>query len=83
MKVTITTIRVAPGHDGEDGKQQHVGQLVEFALRPARIGNLFQQVQQRRECSHGNLQILLPPHDCPVGGVHLGRSHLTSQSLFE
>jgi len=27
-------IRVAAGHDGEDGEQQHVGQLVESPLRP-------------------------------------------------
>ena len=48
-------VGVAAGHEGEDGKQQHIRQLVELALRPARVGNLCQQVQQRRECSHGNL----------------------------
>ena len=41
------TIRVAAGHDGEDGEQQHIGQLVELSLRPARIRNVRQHVQQR------------------------------------
>ena len=49
-------IRVAVGYDGQDGEQQHVGQRVELALRPARIRNLRQQVQQRRERGHGNLR---------------------------
>jgi len=37
-------IRVAAGHDGKDGEQQHVGQLVELALRPARIKDVRQHV---------------------------------------
>ena len=49
-----TAIRVAAGHDGQDGEQQHVGQLVELPLRPARIRNVRQHVQQRRKRSHGN-----------------------------
>lgn len=56
-------IRVAAGHDSEDGKQQHIGQLVELPLRPARIGHWFQQAQQRRECSHGNLQFGCRPRN--------------------
>ncbi len=40
-------IRVAAGHDGKDGEQQHVGQRVKLALRPARIRNVRQHVQQR------------------------------------
>jgi len=48
-------IRVAAGHDGEDGEQQHVGQLVELPLRPARIRDVRQHIQQRRKHSHGNL----------------------------
>jgi len=40
-------IRVAAGDDGEDGEQQHKGQLVELPLRPARIRDLRQHVQQR------------------------------------
>ena len=51
------TVRVAAGDDGEDGKQQHIGQLVKLALRPARIRNFLQQVQKRRECSHGNPRV--------------------------
>ncbi len=40
-------IRVAAGYDGKNGKQQHVGQLVELPLRPARIRDVRQHVQQR------------------------------------
>ncbi len=40
-------IRVAAGHDGKDGEQQHVGQLVELPLSPAWIRHVRQQVQQR------------------------------------
>ena len=50
-----TAIRVAAGHDGQDGEQQHVGQLVDLPLRPARIRDVRQHVQQRRKHSHGNL----------------------------
>ncbi len=38
-------VRVAAGHDGENGEQQHVGQLVELAFRPAWIGDVRQQIQ--------------------------------------
>jgi len=51
------TVRIGAADNGEDGEQQHMLQLVELALCPARIGNVCQQVQQRRECGHGNLQI--------------------------
>jgi len=40
-------IRVAAGHDGKNGEQQHVGQPVELALRPARIRDVRQHVLQR------------------------------------
>ncbi len=50
-------IRVAAGHDGEDGKQQHVGKLVDLPLPTTRIGDFGEQAQQRRECSHGNLRL--------------------------
>jgi len=40
-------IRVAAGDNGKDGEQQHVGQLVELPLRPARIRDVRQHVQQR------------------------------------
>jgi len=51
------SIRVAAGHDGKDGEQQHVGKLVLLALATAGIGNARQQAQQRRECVHGNLRL--------------------------
>ena len=51
------SIRVAAGYDGEDGEQQHVGKLVFLPLSAARIGNFRQQVQERRECGHGNLRL--------------------------
>ena len=51
------TVRVAAGDDGENGKQQHIWQLVELALGPARVRNFLQQAQQRRERSHGNLRV--------------------------
>ncbi len=71
-------IRVAAGHDGENGEQQHVGQLVELALRPARIRDVRQHIQQRRKHSHGNL----PPSCCrksqtlPGSGTPLAISRL-------
>jgi len=49
-------IRVAAGHDGQDGKQQHMRQLVELSLCPARIRNVRQHIQQRRKRSHSNLR---------------------------
>ena len=39
------SIRVAAGHDGENGEQQHVGKLVFLPLSAARIGNSRQQAQ--------------------------------------
>ena len=39
------SIRVAAGHDGENGEQQDVGKLVFLPLSAARIGNSSQQVQ--------------------------------------
>jgi len=39
-------IGVAAADDGEDGEQQHVWQLVELSLRPPRIRNIRQYVQQ-------------------------------------
>jgi hypothetical protein len=50
-------IRVAAGHDGEDGKQQHMRKLVDLPLATTGIGNFSEQAQQRRECSHGNLRL--------------------------
>jgi hypothetical protein len=47
--------RVAARHDGKDGEQQHIGQPILASLRPTRIGNICQQIQQRRECTQGNL----------------------------
>src|SRR5277367_5280207 len=55
------TRRIAAGHDGKNRKQQHMGQAVEFPLRPTRVGNLSQQVQQRSKYSHGNPRLRLPP----------------------
>ena len=49
--------RVATGHDGQDAEQQYKGQLVFLPLRPTRIRNLRQQIQQRRKCRHGNLRV--------------------------
>jgi len=40
-------IRVAAGDNGKDGEQQHMGQLVELPLRPARIRDVHQHIQQR------------------------------------
>jgi hypothetical protein len=51
------SIRVAAGHDGENGEQQDVGKLVFLPLPAARIGNFRQQVQERCECGHGNLRL--------------------------
>src|SRR5208283_3801559 len=55
------TGRIAARHDGKNRKQQHVGQAVEFPLRPTRVGNFSQQIQQRSKSSHGNLRLRLPP----------------------
>ena len=34
-------------NDGEEGEQKHAGDLVKFAFRPARSGDLLQHVPQR------------------------------------
>jgi len=72
-------IRVAARHDGEDGEQQHVGQRVEPALRPARIRNLRQHVQQRRKRGHGNLQPGCRPRSQTFAGS--GTPSLSAASL--
>jgi hypothetical protein len=55
------TRRIATGHDRKNRKQQHMGQRVELPLRPTRIGNFSQQIQQRSKHSHGNPRLRLPP----------------------
>src|SRR5271168_2619751 len=47
--------------DGKNREQQYVRQAVEFPLRPTRIGNFSQQIQQRSKSSHGNPRPRLPP----------------------
>jgi hypothetical protein len=78
------TIGVAAGHDGKDGEQQNMLQLVEFTLGPARVGDIAEQAEQLIERSHGNLlRIWLPCIDsknssrrnrqsgsaCTIGGM--------------
>ena len=41
-------VRIAAGHDGEDGEEQHIRQLIKLSLRSARIRNLCQQFQPRQ-----------------------------------
>lgn len=48
-------IPVGSGHECEDGEQRDMRQLVQLALRPAWIGNVCQQLQQRQKRDHGNL----------------------------
>ena len=55
------TRRIAAGHDGKNSKQQHMGQAVELPLRPTRIRNFSQQIQQWSKHSHGNPRLRLPP----------------------
>src|SRR4051794_26658114 len=50
-------VRVAARHDGKDGEKQDVRQLIKLALPTPGIGDLRQQPQQWRKCSHGNLQV--------------------------
>jgi len=73
-------IQVAAGHDGKDGEQQHVGQLVELPLRPARIRDIRQHIQQRRKRSHSNLQpsCRLKGQTLAGSGTPLAISRLTS-----
>jgi hypothetical protein len=73
-------IRVATGHDGKDGEQQQVGQLVELSLRPTWIGNVCEQAQQRRKCSHGNLRLGCCPRSqrSSASGIPLLISRFTS-----
>lgn len=64
-------IGVGSGHHGEDREQQDIGQLVELAFRPARVGDLVQQVEQSIERSHGNLLTNRLPHidsNVPIPG---------------
>ena len=51
------SIRISAGDGGKDRKEQDMRQLVHLALPTAGIGHLAQQIQQRGECSHGNLRI--------------------------
>ncbi len=51
-----TAIRVGPAHNGENGKQQHMPQLVELALGPARIGNGREQRKKVFERFQGDPQ---------------------------
>ena len=60
------TRRIAAGHDGKNRKQQHVRQAVEFSLRPTRVGNFSQQIQQRSKSSHGNPRLRLPPCESDI-----------------
>src|ERR1700722_3724664 len=57
---------MAAGHDGKNRKQQHMRQAVELTLRPTRIGNFSQQVQQRSKHSHGNPRLRLPPYESDI-----------------
>jgi hypothetical protein len=68
-----TPIGVGSGDDGEDAEQKHMRKLMEPALRPARIGHVFQQAQQRCECSHGNLRLGCRPtsQTSPCSGIPL------------
>ena len=49
-------IGVGTAHDRQDGKQQHVPQLIELAFGAPRIGNPRQQREEMFERPHGNLQ---------------------------
>jgi len=71
-------IAIAAGHDGKDREQRHMRQLVELALRSARIRNLGQQIEQRRECNHGNLRDGWCSRSQRFGDpAPLGRMHFT------
>jgi len=50
-------VGVGAGRDGEDRKQQNVGQPAELALGTPGIGNVGQHIQQGRERDHGNLRL--------------------------
>ena len=46
---------VPAGDDGEDREQQNMGQLVELALGPSRVGDFAEQAEQMIERWQGNL----------------------------
>ena len=62
-------IGVAAGHDGKDGEQQHVGQLVELALSSAWIRDICQHVQQRGKRNHDNLRLGCRPRSQTIDGL--------------
>jgi len=55
------TIRVGAAHNCEDGKQQHVLQLVELALGAARVGNCREQRKKVFERLQGDPQVIWSP----------------------
>ena len=50
------SIRIGPAHHREDGKQQHVRQLIEFALGATRVANSPEQRKQGFERLQGDLR---------------------------
>src|ERR1035441_1123577 len=53
---------VEAADDRENGKQQHVRQLVKFALGATRIGNCRDERKEMFERLQGNLQMIRSPH---------------------
>ena len=56
-------IRIGPAHDGKNGKQQYVRQLIELALRAARVWDRGEQRQERLQGFQGDLPIRSPHTD--------------------
>ena len=55
-------IRIGPAHDGKNGKQQYVRQLIELALRAARVGDCGEQREKRLQRLQGDLRSIRSPH---------------------
>jgi hypothetical protein len=48
-------VGVAAGYHSENGKQQHMRQLIKLTLGPSRVRNFAQQGQKRGAGGHGSL----------------------------
>ena len=55
-------IRVRAAHHGENRKQQHVGQLVDFAFEAARVRDRGEQRKKGIQRLQGDLRLIRPPH---------------------
>ena len=77
------SIRIGAAYDGENGKKQDVRQLIELALRAARVGDRGEKREKRPKRLQGDLRSIRSPHrDSQTFSLGGNRpAHPTRQSL--